>query len=229
MVTPIALLNAGIYTIPDAARLTKVSPSRIRRWLRGYDFRTRRGARTHSQPVWTGQLDPIEGKTAVGFLDLMEIRYVAAFLQLGVNWKTMRLAHAAAKEKLQTNHPFCTHRFQTDGRNILLEEARTLNDIHLINVANDQQEFERIVAPFFKDLEFDRGTTRWWPLGTMRTVVLDPGRNRGQPSSALSGVPTRVLARSMKTNGSIETVSHWFEVSADEVRDAVAFEAQLAA
>lgn len=224
-----ALLNAGIYTISDAARLTKVSPSRIRRWLRGYDFRTRKGARAHSDPVWSGQLDPLEGKIAVGFADLMEIRYVAAFLKAGVNWKTMRSAHAAAKEKLQTDHPFCTHKFKTDGRSILLEEARSANDVHLLDITNDQREFQRIVAPFFKDLEFDDGTTRWWPLGRTRSVVLDPARNLGQPSAATSGVPTRVLARSVKTNGSVESVSHWFEVSAEEVRDAVEFEVRLAA
>lgn len=179
--------------------------------------------------MWAGQLDPLEGKIAVGFADLMEIRYVAAFLKAGVNWKTMRRAHLAAKQKLQTDHPFCTHKFKTDGRNILLEEAQSAHDVHLIDIANDQHEFERIVAPFFKDLEFDDGTTRWWPLGKDRTVVLDPGRNLGQPSAARCGVPTRVLARSLKTNGSIQVVSHWFEVSVEEVRDAVEFETRLAA
>jgi hypothetical protein len=38
-----------------------------------------------------------------------------------------------------------------------------------------------------------------------------------------------VLARSVKTNRSIKTVSHWFEVSEAEVRDAVEFETRLAA
>lgn len=120
------LLNAGIYTIPEAARLTRVSPSRIWRWLRGYDFRTRKGAKAHSDPAWSVQLEPLEGKIAIGFYDLMEIRY-------------------------------------------------------------------------------------------------------GQPSAAESGVPTRVLARSAKTNGSLEAVSRWFEVSMREVQDAVDFETQLVA
>jgi hypothetical protein len=44
-----------------------------------------------------------------------------------------------------------------------------------------------------------------------------------------SGVPTRVLARSVKTNGSVQIVSHWFEVSEGEIRDAVEFETRLAA
>ena len=61
------------------------------------------------------------------------------------------------------------------------------------------------------------------------TVVVDPARNMGQPTVTRSGVPTRVLARSVQTNGSVATVAHWFEVTPDEVRDAVEFERSLVA
>jgi uncharacterized protein (DUF433 family) len=230
-VTPSRLLNAGIYTIPEAARLTGVSSARIRRWLKGYHFKTKK-ERHHSNPVWTGQLDPLEGKLAVGFRDLIEIRFVAAFIKKGVSWKTMRDAHAAAQQKLEIEHPFCTNRFATDGRKVLLHEAREAGDDVLLDLTNNQQEFERIVAPFLKELEFtnDAGLVRWWPLGITRTVVLDPARNFGQPIAAQAGVPTRVLAQSVKTNGgSLELVARWFEVAPHEVKDAVEFEQKLAA
>ena len=67
-VTTSHLLNAGIYTVPEAARLTRVSSARIRRWLKGYDFRTKKDQH-HSNPVWTGQFKPIEDKLAVVFKD----------------------------------------------------------------------------------------------------------------------------------------------------------------
>ena len=94
---------------------------------------------------------------------------------------------------------------------------------------NDQAEFARIVEPFGKELEFSGNDIVWWPLGRERQIIVDPKRNLGQPSAARSGVPARVLARSVKTNRSIRTVSHWFEVSEAEVRDAVEFETRLAA
>ncbi|MBI2517932.1 MAG: hypothetical protein HYV95_13595 [Opitutae bacterium] len=222
------LLGAGIYTVPEASRLTRVSAARIRRWLKGYDFKSRQ-ARHHSNPVWTGQFGALDDKLAVGFKDLMEIRFVRAFLEKGVSWKTMRDAHVAAKAKLGSNHPFCTHRFATDGRDILLQQAQASGDTSLINIANDQREFERIVTPFLKELDFEDGVTRWWPLGRSRQVVIDPVRNLGQPTVNRSGVPTRVLARSVQTNGSIESVACWFEVAPEEVRDAVEFEQTLAA
>ena len=228
-VSPSRLLSSGIYTIPEASRLTRVSTSRIRRWMKGYDFRTKRD-RHHSNPVWSGQLAPIGDKIAVGFKDLMEIRFVNAFLVKGVTWKTMRDAHIQAKAKLGTDHPFCMHKFATDGREILLEQAPASGDAHFIDIVNDQREFERIVAPFLKELDFDHGVTRWWPLGRQHLVVVDPTRNLGQPTGTRSGVPTRILANSVKANqGSIESVAHWFEVAPEEVRDAVAFEAGLAA
>jgi uncharacterized protein (DUF433 family) len=59
--------------------------------------------------------------------------------------------------------------------------------------------------------------------------VVDPARNLGQPSVTHSGVPTRVLAQSAAANGSAERVALWFEVSPEEVRDAVEFEQSLAA
>ena len=104
-----------------------------------------------------------------------------------------------------------------------------LVDDELINLVTDQREFSRIVQTFLKELEFSGNDVIWWPLGKRRQIVVDPRRNFGQPSAARSSVPTSVLARSVKTNGSVDAVIHWFEVSAGEVRDAVEFEMRLAA
>jgi hypothetical protein len=46
--------NTGLYTIPEASRLTGVSRGRIRRWLRGYRYRSRNKSYT-SLPLWHGQ------------------------------------------------------------------------------------------------------------------------------------------------------------------------------
>ncbi len=159
----------------------------------------------------------------------MEIRFVGAFIDAGVSWKVMRKAHAAAKAKLFTEHPFCTHQFATDGRNILHQEAQLSGDKLLFDITDNQQEFERLISPFLKELEIDHGGMRWWPLGKQRLVVVDPVRNMGQPTVNRSGVPTRVLAQSVRTNGCVESVARWYEVTHDEVRDAVAFEQQIAA
>jgi len=222
------LLNAGLYTVPDAARLTRISTGKIRRWLKGYDFKS--GERIHhSDAVWQGELAPIENKLALSFRDLLELRFVDAFIRAGVSWRTMRRAHAKAQKELRTTHPFCSNRIFTDGRSILLRQGEEDSDEALINLANDQAEFARIVEEFEEELEFSGSDIIWYPLGKARGIVIDPRRNFGQPIVTRSGVPARVLARSVKTNGSVQVVSHWFEVSEDEIRDAVEFETRLAA
>jgi len=222
------LLNSGIYSIPEAARLTGVRSARIRRWLKGYNFKTKT-ENHHSNPVWESEIEPIEGAHAVGFHDLIEIRFVEAFLKAGVSWKTMRSCHLAAQRELDTRHPFCSNRFVTDGRGILHKKAEAEGDEVLIDLTTNQWEFMRIVEPFFKQLEFDDTTlARWWPLGRERTVVVDPVRNFGQPCAAQAGVPTQVLSQSVKANdGAVDQVAEWYEITPDEVRDAVEFEAGL--
>ncbi len=223
-----ALLNIGIYTVPEAARLTNVSQGKIRRRIKGCD--SRKGeVRRHSEAVWTGSIRPVNGKIALGFLHLMELRFVDAFLRAGVSWKTMRQAHQRAREEIRADHPFRTNRFATDGCRIFLEPARE-NEEALLDLISSQVEFQRIVAPFLTQLDFmEDALARWWPMGRNRNVVVDPGRNLGRPTAAKSGVPTEVLARSVKANESIGTVALWYEVLPEEVRDAVEFEESLAA
>ncbi len=224
------LFETGIYTIRDASRLTGVSSWRIRRWLRGYEFPTKQG-RHRSEPIWQGQLEPIDHSLAVGFLDLMEIRCVDAFLRAGVGWKTLRLAHQHAQQALGLSHPFCTNQFKVAGRNIFLEIPQEEAEPILWDIARDQREFNRITRPFLKDLEFSAGDLpqRWWPRGKNHGVALDPRRSFGQPIIFRDGVPTGILARSVRANGSIRKVAHWFEISPASVREAVEFEQSLAA
>ncbi|HLX69702.1 MAG TPA: DUF433 domain-containing protein, partial [Verrucomicrobiae bacterium] len=222
------LFQTGIYMIPDASRLTGVSPQRIRRWLRGYEFQAKHG-RHRSAPVWQGQLKPIDNSIAVGFLDLMEIRCVDAFRRAGVSWKTLRLAHTHAQEVLKLSHPFCTNHFKIAGRDIILEIPRDDAEPLLWDIAHDQREFGRITRPFLKDLDFQNGELpqRWWPRGKNHLVALDPRRNFGQPIIFSEGVPTGILARSFRANRSIREVARWFEISPASVREAIEFERSL--
>jgi len=223
--------NTGIYSIRDAAQLTGVSTGRIRRWLRGYRYRSRKKAYA-SPPLWRGQWEPIDHAFALGFLDLIEIRFVDAFLKAGVSWATLREARERAGEMFKGSHPFCTHGFMTDGRAIFVEMHRETGEPSLLEIVRRQQVFAQILRPFLKELEFaeGRGMVRWWPLGTQRQVVLDPTRNFGRPIVDRRGVPTEVLAKAAAAcGGSLAEVSRWYEVPQAEIRDAVEFEQRLAA
>lgn len=224
-------LNTGIYSVAEAARLTGVSSGRIRRWLRGYRFKSK--TETYSSPpLWNGQLEPIDHKLALGFLDLIEVRFVDAFLQKGVTWAMIHKAREKAVERFPAvSHPFCTIRFVTDGREIFVELHKETGEPSLVEIVQSQQVFADIVRPFLKELEFGEGNIleRWWPMGKNKLVAIDPKRNFGQPTIFRDGVPTKILAKSVKANGSVEEVARWYEVNPQSVADAVEYEQKLAA
>lgn len=225
------LLGVGIYTVPEAARITKVRPARIRRWLRGYEFRSPGGTRT-SPAVWEPELPEVEGSLALGFRDLIEVRFVDAFRSHGVSWKTLRLAAERASEILQDTHPFSTKRFKTDGRRIFAELVSETGEELLLDLVKSQYGFRQVIGPhLYEGLEFDdsRGAVRWYPLPGSRRVVIDPAISFGQPVVHPESVPTAILAKAAQVEPSIDRVARWYEVDPQAVRDAVDYEEQLAA
>src|SRR5439155_6612199 len=147
---------------------------------RGYRFKS--GKKAYESPaLWHGQWEPIFRSMALGFRDLIEIRFVDAFLKSGVSWVILRQAHERGKAMFNVSHPFCTQRFMTDGRQIFVELHNETGEPSLIEIARQQTVFRRIVKPLLLQLEFARpDEVRCWPLGLKHAVVLDPTRSFGR-------------------------------------------------
>jgi uncharacterized protein (DUF433 family) len=225
------LIGLGLYTVPEASRLTNVSSQRIRRWLKGYSFKVA-GERRSSGAVWTPELPEIDEKIAVSFLDLMEIRFVSAFLDIGVSWPTVRLAASRAKDLFGQTHPFSTKRFRTDGKTIFAELLDEHAEPALLDLVKTQYAFRRVVKPsLYAGLDFTHHDTvlRWWPMGRQKSVLIDPARAFGQPIVKASNIPTALLASAYKAEGSYDRVATWYNVAEKAVRDAVQYERKLAA
>lgn len=227
-----SLLGVGVYTVPEAARLTGVAAPRIRRWVTGYTFKADTAARS-SAPVWARQIKSSSGELILSFRDLLEVRFVDAFRRHGVSWKTIRRAAERAAEIVEDSHPFSTRRFKTDGRSIFADIVQETGEESLLDLAKSQYELKSIVEPFlFQGLEFAEiggAPVRWWPLGLDRRVVIDPERAFGQPIVTPESVPTSILAKAVRAEqGSIDAVARWYLVHPKSVSDAVEFENRLA-
>lgn len=228
-VTQMESVGLGIYSIPEATRLTGVRAGSIRRWLKGYSFKSS-GVRRQSPAVWSGQHAPMGDDFALGFLDLQEVRFVNKFRRLGVSWKTIREVSHRAEELFGTRYPFCTQRFKTDGRELFLDVLEGNKDETVIEVLRKQRFFKSVITPYLRGLEFkDLHPIRWWPLGHSKSVVLDPKRRFGKPIVKNEGVPTSVLAKTYEVEGSVEAVSYWYRVSRTAVKDAIEYERRLSA
>jgi uncharacterized protein (DUF433 family) len=230
--TPFQHIGKGVYSLAEAERLIKIPRQRISRWTRGYTYRYK-GETHHTPPLIAGDTEPSADKSPIlSFLDLLEVRFLDAFLVHGVSRKAVRIAALNARELLGRHHPFSTRIFKTDGRSIFAEIAKGTEDKRLLDVVKNQFVFVQVISPsLYAGIEFGESNDpqRWWPLGKKHAVVVDPERGFGAPIVARSGVPTKVLANAFKAEGSVGFVAKWYEVSEREVRDAVLFEERLAA
>jgi uncharacterized protein (DUF433 family) len=222
-------LGVGSYTAPEAARLLKTTALNINRWLRGYTYK-RSGQERRMAPLWPSQHASITDHLEIGFRDLIELRFVKAFVDAGVGLLAIRNCLEYARECVKDERPFSTRRFQTDGRTIFLESIERANEPNLLDLKKRQYVFQQVVARTFKDLDIEDDTVaRWRPFNGKPTIVIDPGRAFGQPIAEKFGVPTIVLAEAVEAEGSIEYVARLFEVPVSVVRDAVNFEDWLQA
>ena len=132
------------------------------------------------------------GAVGLDFLDLVEIRYVKAFVEAGVSWHVLRAAHERAAEMLHVDHPFATKRFFTDGQTILTRVAEPA----FLDLMGNQLAFSRILGRYLagaEGLDFDDNdmARRWWPMGRKRLVVIDAERSFGQPIVSTEGCADR--------------------------------------
>lgn len=223
------LLGLGIYSVPEASRLIRVSPARLRRWLRGYEFR--HGGGRHSSPkLIRGQLPVLSGKLALSFLDLQEARCLDWFRERGVGWGELRELHEKARLKLRTDHPFSTKQFKAVGRDLVRDYATESNERLLVDFARDQLSFREFLQPYIRSIEFlDDVPARWFPLDDSKRIVVDPKHGFGRPTIAKYGVSTAILSDAYRAERSFKRVADWYGVDVPSVKDAVRFERLLAA
>lgn len=224
-----SLVGRGLYSPPEASRLTGVPIRRINRWTRGYWF-VHRGKKRWSEPVIGQAISRLMGTPMLDFADLIELRFLSLFRDHHIGWPTIRLAAQRAKEVLKSSHPFSSQRFTTDGRTILLQLVDQVGDRHLLDLVRDQWEFDRMVVKVLnRGLHYGNADgPQWWaPLGEDRHVVVHPARSFGAPIVAPSGIRTQILHASYRAEPSADAVARWFRASLEEVTDAVAWEQSL--
>jgi uncharacterized protein (DUF433 family) len=224
-------LGIGLYAVSDAARLLQTPAVNIRRWLGGYWY-SRAGERHEVPPLWTPDVPKLDENLVLSFRDLIELRFVSAFLRAGLGLKTIRHCLDYAREVVDNDRPFSTSRFRTDGRTIFLEsiEHGAEDDGKLLDLRQHQYAFVKVLERSFKDLDIEgEEVARWRPYKGKDTVVIDPQRSFGQPIAAQYGVPTIALAEAVVAEGSQERVALLYEMSIEAVKDAVRFEQELRA
>jgi len=221
-------LLGGFYTVGEAARLLRIENRRgIRRWLQRGD----------GSPVIERDYEPLNGSQELSFWDLIEVRFVEHFRSQGLSLQFLRKVAAKARTEFRTRHPFALSkaRFLTDRKRIFQQTAEAEGDRRTHDILSGQYEmYEALEDVLSKGVAFDPETElarAWQPLrNDCPHVVIDPRFAYGHPVVGTNRVPTAALFRQWRAeNGDRERVADWFEVSRDDLDEAIEFELRLVA
>ena len=225
------LTGIGLYTFREAARLTKIPPRDLRRWMGGYAYKNKRHATsTEVAPLWPSELD--DELDGISFHDLLEVRFVRAFRQHGVSLQTIRLASQRARELFATDYPFTSRQFRTDGRSIFASAMEETGETELLDLVRRQYAFRRIIEPsLYRGIEFDANqvAARWYPSPRSKAIVLDPDIAFGKPIVTDGAVKTSILYEAFTSEGDKNFIAKLYEVPLHAVEAAIAFEESLVA
>jgi uncharacterized protein (DUF433 family) len=218
-----AVGTVGLYPLPMAAKILHESNSKLRSWIEGWPT-------SRAQPIIVRQLPPINGRTVLGFLDLIEARFVKHFSELRLSPQSNRKAAEKLRARHHTDHPFATrNRFRTDGRKISMETVETEGEKRVLNLMNDNFEMGDVIEQsLFDDILYAEDLAyRWHPARDLPWIVLDPKYAFGRPVVENIWIPTDTLYAAHEAEGSIKAVSEDFEIDEEAVAQAVAYEQLL--
>jgi uncharacterized protein (DUF433 family) len=224
MTDPVA---GGFYTASEAARLLGISNARVvADWLRG---------RSAKGPVVLRQYQPIGSAQELGFLDLIEVRFIDHFRKRGYSLQSLRKAAEVARDELGTQHPFALYgvRFIGERKNLFLKVAKDIGDTKLLNLVTKQYAmYEVLEAVLEKGLTYDPTSglaTRWRPKEKeFPRVVVDPTMAYGQPALEAPRLPTAAIFDAWTAEGGdYAAIADWFEIDESLAREAVEFELAL--
>lgn len=234
--------GTGIYSLPDAARLIDVPSRKIQRWLYGYHFtrKSRVGSvRGYSAPLWTPQLSEQDfDAEVIGFNDLLEVRFVAAFVNHGLPLQVVRACLESARSIVGNEYPLTSGLFRTDGKTIFAEAMEKAKaEGALLDLKTRQLAFKDVITPsLYAGIEYDgQLAKKWYPQyvssGKQRLVVVDPDRQFGAPIVEETGTPTSVVYASYVAEGAthhaILQTSRVYDIPPKLVESAVRYEESL--
>jgi DNA-binding transcriptional MerR regulator/uncharacterized protein (DUF433 family) len=225
------LTGIGLYTFPEAARLVGVRPRVLRRWLQGYTKGKNEDVRFYP-PLWKPEIVDAD-MDGLSFHDLLEVRFIKAFRELGISLQTIRIAAANARSIFESSYPFTCERFQTDGETIFAEAMRESGEIELLDLRRRQYVFERIVrSSLYAGIEFNasKRAVRWFPMKHSEAVVLDPAIAFGKPVVTEVGLRTDILYDAwLAERKDKQRVARLYEIPTKAVNAAIRFERLQAA
>jgi uncharacterized protein (DUF433 family) len=207
-------LRLPAYAVRDAARYAGVSVGTIRSWQQ-------------AQGTYTPALATRESGDALSYLQLVELRFVAAMREAGVKLSTIRKAREYLATRWHTDYPFAMAPLKTDGQYIIqdLEQAKgaEFRDLLLIADKGGQLSWKPIIDTKFLEFEYEgEWAMRWHLAGKESPIVIDPRIAFGSPM--VRGVPTWALLGRYDAGENSDEIADDYGLNPTDVKAALDFE-----
>lgn len=212
-------LGLGIYTVPDIAHILKIPVIKVNRWIKEYWDKKLAKNFDLSYSWQSGD------SRAVNFYTLVELCICLKLNEAGVPTKAIIEAHQTLGNIFKTPYPFASKfilsKISTDTKKIYFSEGDKV--IYSLDV---HRQFNiEFVKLFFKNIDFNEDSLagRLWPLGKEKHIIVDPAHQFGQPVILNTNIYPETLYTLFKAGEPIDFIAHVYEVTEQEVNDAIEF------
>jgi len=213
------------YSIPEAAHYLQMPPSTLRRWGKGWVYRTDAGKRFSSSLLVLPE-PPARGSLLLSFVNVVEAHVLDALRrEHRIAMHKVREALSYLEAHFPSPHPLADQTFETDGMHLFIEKYGPL-----INISQDGQlAMHNILRVYLSRIERDAAGvpvklylfTRARQADEPNVVAIDPYVSFGRPVLVGTGIPTAVIADRYKAGESIQALAEDYECASRDIEEAI--------
>jgi uncharacterized protein (DUF433 family) len=213
--------GTGIYTTSEVAQILRLPRAKVKRWLNDY-WNAEFSSRSIKYSEGQGAERVTNFHTLIEFFTFYQLR------EKKISVPKIIKAHKILSEHFNTQYPFATYGILTDGEKVLFEDEVG----EIINADESLQTYiTQVIRPFCERIEFDADylATRFFPNGKKSQVIIDPKRKFGQPIIKGTNILTQTIYALYQAQESIAKIAIVFDLTEEQVRDAINFHDRVAA
>ncbi len=208
-------VHEGIYSIQDAAHITKIPAARIRRWFRDLRAEQYEGL-SEDRP------NDVESMR-ISFHGLIEIVVIDTLRENKFSLKAILVARNDLQQKSGKIYPFATNNVRDNlkiaGKSLVFRFESgdvTLNGSGQYNLA--------FIQEFFKHIEFDTNGVAQRMFGpASNLIVIDPKQAGGKAAIDKKGVWAETISMAYDGPESIPMLTEQYEITQEEVLAAIEY------
>lgn len=216
--------HQAAYGPAEAARYLRLPAATLRAWLVGRDY-PKGDAQARFQPlIRPASSEPLQ----LSFYNLIEAHVLRALrTEHGVALAQLRKAIAYAEKNFQLQRLLLSPELRTHAGRVFLDRYAELIDLS----ASGQLAMRKLLEDHLQRVEWDdwKFPVRLYPYvgASQRTgerpIAIDPHIAFGRPIVQRTGVSTAAIADRIDAGESVEAVAEDYDLSAEEVEQAVLY------